>query len=236
MKLYNADCISKMKELEKGSIDLIVADLPYGRLSQVKWDIPINLENMWNEIWRVLKPNGVCCLFGDMKFSAELIKSQEKYFKYEIAWHKAHTTNPLLSKKMMGSSMEYALLFYKNQPTFNYQEYHKIDREELVRNTFPFKETPENTKFIKKYYEPSLPLNFIIAKREEKKAIKEITQKPQKVLEYIIKYYSLKDETVLDFCMGSGSTGLACKTLGRKFIGIELNKEHYLACVERLTS
>ena len=86
MELYNADCITKMKELEKGSIDLIVADLPYGRLSRCKWDIPIDLQDMWEQVWRVLKPNGVCCLFGDMKFSAELIKSQEKHFKYEIAW------------------------------------------------------------------------------------------------------------------------------------------------------
>tara|TARA_R110000851_G_scaffold93752_1_gene204124 strand:+ start:199 stop:903 length:705 start_codon:yes stop_codon:yes gene_type:complete len=233
MELYNADCITKMKELEKGSIDLIVADLPYGRLSRCKWDIPIDLQDMWEQVWRVLKPNGVCCLFGDMKFSAELIKSQEKHFKYEIAWFKEHNTNPLTAKKRMGSSMEYALLFYKKQPTFNYLEHHKVIKATKSIIHHPFQEK-EQEKFIKTYYEPILPLNFISAKREEKKVIKQITQKPQKVLEYIIKYFSLKDETVLDFCMGSGSTGLACKTLGRKFIGIELNKEHYDACVKRL--
>lgn len=233
MELYNAECITKMKELGEGSIDLIVADLPYGRLSQCKWDIPINLDDMWEQIWRVLKPNGVCCLFGDMKFSAELIKSQGKYFKYEIAWFKEKSTNSLLCQKRMGSSMEYALLFYKNQPTFNYLEHHKIVSEGLENVDIPFKENNEG-KIIKRRYEPILPLNFISAKKETKKMIKHITQKPQKVLEYIIKYFSLKDETVMDFCMGSGSTGLACKTLGRKFVGIELNKEHYDACVVRL--
>tara|TARA_R110002110_G_scaffold4471_1_gene22754 strand:- start:42 stop:752 length:711 start_codon:yes stop_codon:yes gene_type:complete len=235
MELYNADCLDKMKEIDGGSVDLIVADLPYGRLNLCKWDIPIDLDNMWEQIWRVLKPNGVCCLFGDMKFSAELIKSQEKHFKYEIAWHKEKSTNPLTAKKRMGTSMEYALLFYKKQPTFNYLEYHKIIgavKDEIT--TIPFKKYQDDTFYIKKNWKPRLPLNFISCKREEIKMIKQITQKPQKVLEYIIKYYSLKDETVLDFCMGSGSTGLACRTLGRKFIGIELNKDHYDACVKRL--
>jgi len=233
MELYNDDCIKKMKELKNSSVDLIVADLPYGRLSQCKWDIPINLKDMWEQIWRVLKPNGVCCLFGDMKFSVELIKSQEKHFKYEIAWYKEKSTNPLHSQNRMGSSMEYALLFYKEKPTFNYLEHHKIVSEGLMNRNIPFKENNEG-KIIKKVYEPKLPLNFISCKKETKKTIKQITQKPQKVLEYIIKYYSLKDETVLDFCMGSGSTGVACKTLGRKFIGIELNKKHYDSCVKRL--
>jgi DNA modification methylase len=233
MELYNADCIDKMKELHDGSIDLIVADLPYGRLYQCKWDIPIDLDDMWEQVWRVLKPNGVCCLFGDMKFSAELIKSQEKHFKYEIAWFKEHNTNPLTAKIRMGSSMEYALLFYKKQPTFNYLEHHKVNKGKngTIHNPFRGK---EKEQFVKNSYEPNLPLNFISANREVKKLIKQITQKPQKVLEYIIKYYSLKDETVMDFCMGSGSTGVACKTLGRKFVGIELNKEHYDACVDRL--
>tara|TARA_R110000751_G_scaffold302929_1_gene417247 strand:- start:153 stop:863 length:711 start_codon:yes stop_codon:yes gene_type:complete len=235
MELYNADCLEKMKELDGGTIDLIVADLPYGRLSQCKWDIPINLDDMWNQIWRVLKPNGVCCLFGDMKFSAELIKSQEQHFKYEIAWFKEHTTNPLTAKIRMGSSMEYALLFYKKQPTFNYLEHHKrCTLKWLKPADIPFEHKKQDRDLKFNVYEPRLPLNFISANREVKKLIKQITQKPQKVLEYIIKYFSLKDETILDFCMGSGSTGVACKTLGRKFVGIELNKEHYDSCVERL--
>jgi len=237
MELYNAEGLSKMKELDGGSIDLIVADLPYGRLSNCKWDIPINLDDMWEEVWRVLKPTGVCCLFGDMKFSAELIKSQEKHFKYEIAWFKEQSTNPLTAKKRMGSCMEYALLFYKKQPTFNYMEYHipSVGRNgNPQKDNNPFKKYQDNTFSVRNDYEPILPLNFINCKREVNKMIKQITQKPQKVLEYIIKYFSLKDETVLDFCMGSGSTGLACKTLGRKFIGIELSKDHYNVCDKRL--
>tara|TARA_R110002126_G_C10294657_1_gene486407 strand:- start:18 stop:725 length:708 start_codon:yes stop_codon:yes gene_type:complete len=234
MELYNNDCIEQMKELPDGRVDLIISDLPYKRLNK-KWDIPINLADMWQQIWRVLIPNGAVCLFADMKFAVELINSCPKHYKYEIAWHKTKSTNPFMNCKRHGTSMEYILVFCKGNIRYNLSE-HNVETE-TDGTEFKYESlTNAREKFKRRTFSPRLPLNFIKCNSVTKSAIAGITEKPQDVLKHLINYFSYPHETILDFCIGSGSTGIACKNLNRKFIGIELNKEHFNIAKKRLNN
>tara|TARA_R110000824_G_scaffold382856_2_gene576147 strand:+ start:55 stop:765 length:711 start_codon:yes stop_codon:yes gene_type:complete len=234
--LLNGDCLEKMKDLSNNSIDIIIADLPYGRFKHLEWDRMIDLKKMWKEIWRVCKLTTPVFMFGDMKFGVELINSEPKYFKYEIVWNKNKSTTPFLGRKRFGKSTEYIFIFYKKQPVYNYKQFHKICEERVEKNK------KKGNSIINHYansnhlvYEPRLPLNFITHREvRNKKLIANITEKPQFILEHLLKYFSNEGDTCLDMCMGSGSCGVACKTLNRKFIGIELNKEHFEIAKDRL--
>lgn len=269
MELYNGDCLEIMKNLPDNSIDIIIADLPYGRFKHLEWDIKIDFKKLWEQIWRVSKPTTPIFLFGDFKFAMEIYNSQPKYFKYEIVWNKGITTTPLLSKKRFGKATEYILVFYKKQPVYNYAKYHKIIEENQVcssmvmgknNNMYHSKSgkyeprlptniidssyngviewgTKKKNLTHTKIYEPKLPLNvFKCNTKKNNKIIKKITEKPQAILEHLLKYFSNEGDTCLDFCMGSGSMGVACKSLNRKFIGIEKNKEFFMITKERLNS
>ena len=248
MNLINGDCLEKMKDLSDNSVDIVIADLPYGRFKHLEWDRPIDLKKMWKEIWRVCKLTAPVFMFGDMKFGVELINSCSKHFKYEIVLDKQITTTPLLSKKRLGKATEYVFIFYKKQPVYNYAKYHKKivnpTQEKRIKKTKPKSYKGNNIMNGRKYigcqgrqYEPSLPVNIISHRAKRlKKVIKNITEKPQFFLEFLLKYFSNEGDTCLDICMGSGSTGLACKNLGRKFIGIELNKEHFDIAKKRLSN
>ena len=382
MNLLHGDCLEKLKDLSKNSVDIIIADLPYGRFKHLEWDKKIDFEKLWEQLWRVSKPNTPIFLFGDFKFAVEIYNSQPKYFKYEIVWNKKTTTTPLMSRKRFGKCTEYILIFYKKQPVYNYLKYHKIikkhKKQQDMKGVVEWKNIPFKDKKILKYngYEPTLPINVIDEKREykrinnvvewkgtnkncntydpklplniidcsneiitkwimkdggkyntfgntynpklptniieeeneeenevvfspmvmgknnkmyhsktgkyeprlpiniisndtamgadwcggkckrslevytprlpcnviecntkkNKKTIKKLTEKPQFILEHLLKYFSNEGDTCLDFCMGSGSMGVACNTLNRKFIGIEKNKEFYEITKERLSS
>jgi site-specific DNA-methyltransferase (adenine-specific) len=277
MELINGDCLEKMKDLSDNSVDIVIADLPYGRFVHLGgkdgWDNPINLEKLWKQIWRVCKKTAPVFMFGDMKFGVELINSCPRHFKYEIVWDKKMTTTPLLSKKRLGKATEYIFIFYKKQPVYNFEEYHKklikpiqdlnVKNKKTRRpggvQSYCYNEWGKSGK----QYDPKLPTNvvqsnLIIGKDDmyhsksavyepvlptnvlneypvrNNKLIKNITEKPQFILEFLLKYFSNKGDTCLDMTMGSGSCGVACKTLERKFIGIELNKKHYDIAKNRL--
>ena len=232
--LINGDCIEEMGKLDDNSIDIIIADLPYGRFKGLDWDKCIDLDKMWEQIWRISKPTTPVFLFGDFKFCNILMNSQPKWFKYEIAWVKTQSTTPLLTKRMPGRATEYILVFYKKQPVYNICKYHTKVVNRVKRKSPQFVYTDTESYSESNRYTPSLPLNVIQSKIVKKKIIKNITEKPQIVLERLLKYYSNEGDTCLDFTMGSGSCGVACKTLNRNFIGIELKKEHFDVCVERL--
>ena len=272
MELYNGDCLEKLKDLSDNSIDIIIADPPYARFKHLEWDRKIDFEPLWEQLWRVSKPNTPIFLFADFKFALEIYNSQPKYFKYEIVWNKGTTTTPLLSRKRFGKCTEYILVFYKKQCVYNYAKYHKIiktskpkktkkraimkhDSKMEINNTYEPKlptniienEVIEKEEAIRdtwgkiiRYdnnYEPRLPCNVIKCQtKKNKKIIKKLTEKPQFVLEHLLKYFSNEGDTCLDFCMGSGSMGVACNTLNRKFIGIEKNKEFFEITKKRLTS
>ena len=234
--LINGDCIEEMSKLDDASIDIIIADLPYGRFKHLNWDKCIDLDKMWEQIWRISKPSTPVFLFGDFKFCNILMNSQPKWFKYEIAWVKTQSTTPLLSKRMPGRATEYILVFYKKQPVYNICKYHTKVVTTQKRHTpqFTYINSTPNLERVCNLYTPNLPLNVIQSKIVKKKLIKNITEKPQLVLEHLLKYFSNEGDTCLDFVMGSGSCGVACKTLNRNFIGIELKKEHFDVCVKRL--
>ena len=268
MQLYNGDCLEIMKDLSDNSVDIVIADLPYGRFKHLKWDCPIDLERMWEQLWRICKTTCPIFLFGDFKFAMEIYNSQPKNFKYEIVWNKGQTTTPLLSRKRFGKCTEYILVFYKKQCIYNYAKYHKINNKNKVFSPMVMgndnkmyhsktrKYNPKlplniineneiidselyNMKFKRslEVYEPRLPLNVIKCNAKIKnKTIKKVTEKPQFILEHLLKYFSNEGDTCLDITMGSGSCGVACHTLGRKFIGIEKNKEFYEITKERLSS
>jgi len=234
MNLINGDCLEKMKDLSNNSVDIIICDLPYGRFKHLEWDKPIDLKKMWKEIWRVCKERSGVFMFGDIKFGVELINSCPKHFKYEIVLNKEITTTPLLSKKRLGKATEYIFIFYKKQPIYNYAKYHKKIPTKIVKSNLII---GKNKMYHSQsaVYEPVLPVNIITHRAKRlKKVIKNITEKPQFFLEFLLKYFSNEGDTCLDMCMGSGSCGVACKTLNRKFIGIELNKEHFDIAKKRL--
>ena len=276
MELYNGDCLEVMKQLKDNSIDIIIADLPYGRFKHLEWDKEINLERMWEELWRIAKPTTPIFLFGDMKFGVKLINSEPKNFRFELVWNKLMTTTPLMSRKRPGKATEYIFCFFKKQPIYNIDKYHaKIHnpvQEARVNKGVKTKTNEDKVMKYNKYkgkngkqWNPSLPLNIVKSplvmgkestnlyhsqstvynptlpinvieghSKRVKKVIKNITEKPQFLLEFLLKYFSNENDVCLDFVMGSGSCGVACKTLDRKFVGIELNSDHFELAQKRL--
>ena len=264
MELIFGDCLEKMKDLSKNSIDIVIADLPYGRFKHLEWDKAIDLGVMWKQLNRICKDRTPIFLFGDMKFGIELINSNPKGFKYEIVWNKEITTTPLLSRIRLGKATEYIFIFYKKQPIYNYAKYHKKIKNKKVVSSLITGSKTKYTHSQSKVYEPTLPTNFIQTShlnhrgnpvdfsnacsyeptlptnvingrvKRTNKIIKRITEKPQFILEFLLKYFSNPGDICLDICMGSGSCGVACKSLKRKFIGIENNKDHYEKAKKRL--
>jgi len=241
VQLIHGDCIQKMKDLSDNSVDIVITDLPYGMFHKKKrentnWDHAINLNDMWRELWRVGKKNCPIFMFADMRFAATLINSQPKWFKYDIAWIKNQSTNPMNMKYMFGKATEYILVFYKKRPTYNVFKYHKVIKELPNEVNGGILGRSGVEKYTKRYYEPKLPLNVInCGNVHHKNKLKcGITEKPVQIMEHLLKYYSNEGDTCLDICMGSGSTGEACLNMNRNFIGIELNDKHFEICEKRL--
>ena len=235
MMLLQGDCLQELKKIPAASVDIILADLPYNIFKHLDWDTSIsNFDEFWSQVWRVSKPNTPVFLFGNFKFACELIRSQPKYFKYELVWNKGKSTSPLQSQMRMGSATEYVCVFYKNPPVYNYKTYHKVFKRDKVYFNGTIVGADKKKKQTN-YYDPPLPLNIIDCPPKMRgKLIKNITEKPQGILEKILKYHSNEGDTCLDMCMGSGSCGVACHNLERKFIGIELNQEHFNIAKKRL--
>jgi site-specific DNA-methyltransferase (adenine-specific) len=245
IQLIKGECIEQMKLIPDASIDAIITDPPYGTTA-CKWDSVIPFEPMWEQLNRVIKPNGAIVLFSQQPFTSALIMSNPKYFKYSWSWDKNKPTGHLNAKKQPLRVIEDVCLFYKKQCTYNPQ---LIDREKKnIRTTdyTPNKEaanvygkTKENFKYnegrvipIDKGY-PKNYLKFIGVGTNSKNRLHP-TQKPVELMEYLIKTYTNEGETVLDFTMGSGSTGVAAKNLNRGFIGIELDDKYFEIAKERI--
>ena len=235
--LHNGDCLEVMATFEDNSIDIVICDLPYGRFKHLDWDKAIDLDRMWEQLWRICKPTTPIFLFGDFLFANILLNSQHKHFKFETVWNKEITTTPFLSKKRPGKATEYILAFYKRQPVYNIEKYHTKTYNPTHKKDKSYEKGVNISRpdFNGKKYEPTLPINVIECKiKRLNKTIKAVTEKPQHILEHLLKYWSNEGDVCLDFTMGSGSCGVACHNLNRKFIGIEMNKEHFDAAEERL--
>ena len=235
MKLLHGDCLELMKQIEDKSIDMILCDLPYGT-TQNKWDSIIDLEKLWIQYCRIIKDNGAIVLFAQTPFDKALGASNLKMLKYEWIWDKKLGTGHLNAKKMPLKKHENILVFYKKLPIYNPQ----FSIGEPYDKGFGFGESSNYGKQTavthknesgKRY--PTSILDFTNANRQNRL---HPTQKPVALLEYLINTYTNEGMQVLDNCMGSGSTGVACVNTNRDFIGIELDEDYFNIAKERIES
>lgn len=232
--LWNGDCLELMCNIPDKSIDMILCDLPYGT-TQNKWDsvIPFNL--LWCQYRRIIKDNGAICLFGQGLFTANLICSNKEMYRYDLIWEKTKAGGFLNARRMPLQAHENISVFYKKLPVYNPQmeagkpyikkavtngdgkNYGKFDRVgEIAVN--------EGTRF---------PRSVIKISNDNHKSLHP-TQKPVELLEWLIHTYTNENETILDNCMGSGSTGVACVNTNRRFLGIELDNTYFESAKKRI--
>lgn len=237
-QLHHGDCLEVMRTMEDNSIDAIVTDPPFGTTA-CKWDSVIPFEPMWEQLKRIAKPTSAVCLFGSQPFTSALVMSNPKMFRYEWIWKKERPTNPLNCKKQPPKYHENIVVFYQKQPLFIPSFIER--KKENKRNNTPRNYADATKISTNKYsemvlsgtnnniYQPNI-LEFSMQRGLHP------TQKPVELLCYLIKTYTQENETVLDFTMGSGSTGVACMIENRKFIGIEKEKEYYDIAKQRIES
>ena len=218
MTLYKGDCLEVMKSIPDGSVDAIITDPPYGTTA-CKWDSVIDFELMWKQLNRIIKPNGAIVLFGSQPFTSALIMSNPKMFKYDLVWQKPKGTGHLNAKKQPMRDKEDVLLFYKKQCTYNpqmtegtpYKDKAGKDHAKSTSMTDSYGNYTNYREVNKGVRYPKQVQKFGVVER----GTLHPTEKPVELMEYLIKTYTNENETVLDFTMGSGSTGVACKNTNR---------------------
>lgn len=233
--LMNGDCLERMKQIPDGSIDMVLTDPPYGTTS-CKWDSVIPLDEMWAELKRVIKSGGAILLMAQTPFDKVLGCSNLEYLRYELIWEKSAATGFFNANKMPLKAHENILIFYKNLPTYNPQK-----TSGHVRKTAGRKEIGSEVygKGVKKTNYDSTdryPRSVLKFAKDNRLNSHHPTQKPVALMEYLIKTYTNPGETVLDFTMGSGTTGVAAGNLDRVFIGIERDEKYYGTAIARIWS
>ena len=226
------DCLERMKEIPDGSVDMILTDPPYGTTA-CKWDSIIPLEPMWEQLKRIIKPNGAIVMTASQPFTSVLVTSNLKMFKYEWIWRKPKGTGHLNAKKQPMRNHEGVVVFYKKQTTYNPQKtqgkpYMCQPKKKQYEGYGKHERTATNNKDGMRY-----PLTVQEFESNMRGSLHP-TQKPVALMEYLIKTYTNENETVLDFTMGSGSTGVAAKNLNRKFIGIEMDEGYFNIAQDRI--
>lgn len=230
-QLYQGDCLEEMKKIPDKSVDMILCDLPFGT-TRNQWDKIIDLEKLWWQYERVIKDNGAIVLFAQTPFDKVLGASNLKMLRYEWIWDKRIGTGHLNSKKMPMKQHENLLVFYKKLPIYNPQmkEGKPYTRTASTVSSnygkyIDFDRTSNGLRY------PASILSYSNADRSNRL---HPTQKPVDLLEYLIKTYTSENEIVLDNCMGSGSTGVACLNTNRRFVGIELDEKYFTIAKERI--
>jgi site-specific DNA-methyltransferase (adenine-specific) len=232
IKLIQGDCLEKMKEIPDGSIDAIITDPPYGTTA-CKWDAVIPLDAMWEQLKRIIKPNGAIVLFGSQPFTSALVMSNIKMFKYNWVWDKKIPSGMSYARYQPMRQHEDVVVFCDGRTTYNAQ---KTLRNKPIKGGGMSKgETTnnQNLKALKKTYTHKNPTTLISFDKVRRGSVHP-TQKPVALMEYLIKTYTNEGETVLDFTMGSGSTGVACINTNRNFIGIELDEGYFKIAQDRI--
>ena len=265
VKLYHGDCLVKMNEIAEDSVDLILCDLPYGTTDRkgikdkgdnrlLTWDTVIPLDKLWEQYRRILKPNGAVVLTADQPFTSQLIISNIDWFKYEWIWRKKKTTGFLLANYRPMKQTEDVVVFspagaaaasrHGGNMTYNPQGLieKRVKKKNSAKRLGKFLHNPEHmgagnkllhdTEYEQKYTNyPSEIIEFGLDKDSVHP-----TQKPVALMEYLIRTYTNKGEVVLDNCMGSGTTGVACINTNRQFIGIEMNDNYFKIAEERINN
>ena len=230
INLMLGDCLERMKEIPDGSVDMVLADPPYGTTA-CKWDSVIPLEPMWEQLKRIIKPNGAIVMTASQPFTTTLIASNMKMFSCQWIWEKEQGVNFMLAKKQPMKVHEDVIVFSKKQPTYNPQ----------MTSGKPYisgkGDSGEVTGSVKKVQTKNNGTRY---PRSIQKINRETglhpTQKPVALMEYLIKTYTNEGDTVLDNCMGSGTVGVACKNLNRKFIGIEKDETYFKIAQDRIAA
>lgn len=223
-----------MKEIPDQSVDMILCDLPYGA-TRCKWDTVIPLEPLWAQYKRVIKTNGAIVLFGSEPFASRLRLSNLEWYKYDWIWDKVKGTGFLNAKKQPMRNHENILVFYGKQCVYNPQKTFGHVRKQAYKSkrlqTEVYGEQKSDTVYdsTERY-----PRSIQVFSTDTQKSFLHPTQKPVALLEYLIRTYTNEHETVLDSCMGSGSTGVACVNTNRNFIGMELDERYFQIAKKRI--
>jgi site-specific DNA-methyltransferase (adenine-specific) len=226
INLMLGDCLERMKEIPDGSVDMVLTDPPYGTTA-CKWDSIIPLEPMWEQLKRIIKPNGAIVMTSSQPFTTTLIASNMKMFKYCWVWKKSKPTGHLNAKKQPLKTYEDVVVFYGKQCCYNPQGVKPTSKMVSRTNRGNYGECSATTHQTVTGY----PRNLV-----EFPSVDGVhqTQKPVALMEYLIKTYTNEGETVLDFAAGSGTTGVACKNLNRNFIGIEMDEGYFEIAKKRI--
>lgn len=231
IELINGDCIKEMKKIPEGSIDLVLTDPPYGATA-CKWDTVIPFEPMWEQLKRVTKKNGAIVLFGCQPFTSALVMSNPKMFKYSWIWIKSNVSGFANAKKRPLKKYEDVLVFSRLTPPYHPQGLRRLAVPRVRKAKVG--DTVGGNGFYDGYVQQytNYPINVLEFASDRKL---HPTQKPVALMEYLIKTYTNEKDTVLDFTMGSGTTGVACKNLNRNFVGIELDKDYFDIASKRIS-
>lgn len=242
-KIEQGDCLELMKLISDGSIDMILCDLPYG-VTRNSWDSEIPLDKLWKEYKRIAKPNAAICLFCDGMFMAKLMMSNPSMWRYNLVWDKVLPSGFLNANRMPLRKTEEIAVFYSKQPTYNPQKVKgkpnhskgravgkSSDDENQTNNNYGNYNIVDNNEILGDMKHPT---SLLIFSKPHPSVCKHPTEKPVELLEWLIKSYTNEGDTVLDNCMGSGSTGVAALNTHRNFIGFELNEDYFNIAKERI--
>lgn len=237
--IQQGDSLKLMKTIPDSSIDMILCDLPYGVTARNKWDTVIPFKSLWEQYERIIKENAAVVLFGSGMFTADLMESNRKLWKYNLIWEKTQPTGHLNAHRMPLRCHEDILVFYKKLPIYNPQKtsghvrkvsravHHRTAKKTLNYGDYHFTDYESAERF---------PRSILTFPKDTQKNALHPTQKPVALLEYLIRTYTNKGATVLDNCMGSGSAAVACIHTGRNFIGYELDRTIFKTAHERIMS
>ena len=257
VQLFNGDCLIEMQNIPDKSVDMILCDLPYGVLNKnnpnTAWDRIIPFDKLWEQYERVIKDDGAIVLFSQGMFTAQLMMSNPKLWRYNLVWDKQRVTGFLNANRMPLRCHEDILVFYKSLPLYNPQyedglPNHSRGNGEHKKTNNCYGEFKEIKSKKHRCYDDvnvvpltvpegkKLPRSIISVPKEHEKTNYHPTQKPINLLKWLIKTYTNEGQLVLDNTMGSGSTGVACLDTNRDFIGIEMNKEYFEIAKKRIES
>lgn len=228
-KMFLGDCLEVMKDITDSSVDMILADLPYGTTA-CKWDTVLDLKKLWSHYERVAKKNAAIVLFGAQPFTSALVMSRPELFRYELVWDKVNLyTGTLLANKQPLRRHENVLIFYQKQPVYN-KQWRKGQPYSMTRNSRGVGEhVTKGYQRIKTVNEGNHNPCSVLEIEGGNKSEKGLhpTQKPVALMEWLVKTYSNEGDIILDNTMGSGTTGVACANTGRKFVGIEKDPGYF---------
>lgn len=229
--LYQGDCLTVLKSVKDKSVDMVLCDLPYGS-TRNKWDSIIPFSELWEHYSRIIKDNGCIALFCDGLFMADLMLSNRKMWRYNLIWDKQRGCDFLNANVKPLKSHEEIAIFYKKKPTYNKQLWYSKPYKTTKNGGLSSNYGERGAAYTESLDGARNPLSILSYPRDSSRY--HPTQKPVALCEYLIKTYTNQGDTVLDNCMGSGSTGVACVNTGRNFVGIELDKKYFYIAQSRI--